>query len=238
LSSSEIDEVVRRVLEHLQTTGTEKEIPHSSSHSQTAEMPGHVVTTEQIAQCPVGTSIRVKANAVVTPAAIDMIRDRKMTLRRSSDEKQDPPRPRLLWMVNTVSTFDLRPLCEALRRQGVAPQTGQTTSLIEAIQMAVDHIRAGGSRAVVLTGQTAAAVCMANRADGVRALHAGNAEEVERAREEIAPNLLVLNPAGSNRTNLTRVVRCFFGSQPTEPAPQYKQVLAADGWNGKQQEKR
>ena len=233
LSSCEIDEVVRRVLEHLQTTGTEKEFPHGSSHSQTAEMPGHVVTTEQIAQCPAGTSICVQANAVVTPAAIDMLRDRKMTLRRSSGETQDPPRPRLLWMVNTVSTFDLQPLCEALRRQGVSPQTKETRSLIEAIQMAVDHIRTGGSRAVVLTGKTAAAVCMANRADGVRALHAGNVEEVERAFKEIAPNLLVLDPAGGNRTNMTHVVRCFCGAEATEPAPQYKQVLAAVGWNAK-----
>jgi len=233
LSSCEIDEVVRRVLEHLQTTGTEKEFPHGSSYNQTVEMPGHVVTTEQIAQCPVGTSIRVKANAVVTPAAIDMLRARKITWQRSTDVSQDAPRPELVKMVNTVSTFDLQPLCEALRPQGVSPQTGQTSSLIEAIQMAVDHIRAGGLRAVVLTGQTAAAVCMANRADGVRALHAGNVEEVERACKEIAPNLLVLDPAGGNRRNLTHVVRCFCGAQPTEPAPEYKQVLAADGWNGK-----
>ncbi len=233
LSSSEIDEVVRRVLEHLQTTGVEKEIPHSSSHSQTAEMPGHVVTTEQIAQCPVGTSIRVKANAVVTPAAVDMLRDRNVTLRRSSDARQDVSRPERVRMVSTVSNFDLQPLCEALRRQGVSPQTKETSSLIEAIQMAVDHIRAGGSRAVVLTGKTAAAVCMANRADGVRALHAGNVEEVERACKEIAPNLLVLDPAGGNRTNMTHVVRCFCVAEATEPAPQYKQVLAAVGWNAK-----
>ncbi len=227
LSSRQIEEVVRRVLEQMQpSTMTEEHTLNAKSNRPLAELSERVVTTEQIATIMPGTAIRVPPSAVVTPAAIDMLRDRNVTLVRSTRDGQNNAEKNQLWIVNTVSSFDASRLGKELQRQGMLLNRQTTSHLTDAVRYVVDHLSRGVGRAVLLTEHTAVASCMANRSPLVRALHAKSVEEIEQACEEMAPNLLLLNPVGREMGCLEDAITCFVNSKAMQPLLKYQTILA------------
>ncbi len=227
LSSRQIEEVVRRVLEQMQpSTMTEEHTSNAKSNRPLAELSERVVTTEQIATIMPGTAIRVPPSAVVTPAAIDMLRDRNVTLVRSTRDGQNNAEKNQLWIVNTVSSFDASRLGKELQRQGMLLNRQTTSHLTDAVRYVVDHLSRGVVRAVLLTEHTAVASCMANRSPLVRALHAKSVEEIEQACEEMAPNLLLLNPVGREMGCLEDAITCFVNSKAMQPLLKYQTILA------------
>ena len=227
LSSRQIEEVVRRVLEQMQpSTMTEEHTSNAKSNRPLAELSERVVTTEQIATIMPGTAIRVPPSAVVTPAAIDMLRDRNVTLVRSTRDGQNNAEKNQLWIVNAVSSFDASRLGKELQRQGMLLNRQTTSHLTDAVRYVVDHLSRGVGRAVLLTEHTAAACCMANRSPLVRALHAKSVEEIEQACEEMAPNLLLLNPVGREMGCLEDAITCFVNSKAMQPLLKYQTILA------------
>ncbi len=227
LSSRQIEEVVRRVLEQMQpSTMAERHTSNARSNKPFAELSERVVTTEQIAAIMPGTGIRVPSSAVVTPAAIDMLRDRNVTLVRSTGEKTNNADKNQLWIVNAVSGFDVQRLGKELQHPGMLLNVQMTSHLTDAVRMAVDQISGGIVRAVLLTEHAAAACCMANRSPLVRALHAEGVEEIEKVSKEIAPNLLVLNPVGPENTCLANAIHRFVSSKATQPLLKYQSILA------------
>jgi len=227
-SSREIEEVVRRVLEQIQTpTMDEEHLPNAKSNIPVAELSERVVTTEQITTVMPGTAIRVPPSAVVTPAAIDMLRDRNVTLVRSAGNEKNNAGNNPLRIVNAASGFDLELLGKELQRQGMSLNVQNNLHLTEAVRLAVDHISGGVDRVVLLTQNMAAATCMANRSGAVRALHARSVEEIRQACGEIAPNLLVLNPMEREMGCLAKSINTFVNSKTMHPLLKYQTILAA-----------
>jgi ribose 5-phosphate isomerase RpiB len=84
------------------------------------------------------------------------------------------------------------------------------------------HVSRDAARAVLLTGRPAAAVVLANRSTGVRAVTARDPRTLAAAAAECAANLLVVDPGVFTGGSLERAcgdfVRAALGGVPAELA--------------------
>jgi hypothetical protein len=76
------------------------------------------------------------------------------------------------------------------------------------------QIAGGGKLGTVLTRQTAAAICLANRQRGVRAIGGKGSREILENVEAVGANLLVLDPMGQSLFDLQRTLMQFVAGAP------------------------
>jgi ribose 5-phosphate isomerase RpiB len=68
-----------------------------------------------------------------------------------------------------------------------------------------DAVALGGQRGILLTAETAAGLCLANRRRGVRAALANDFATVEAALQSVATNVLVIDPVRVGNFRLQRM---------------------------------
>jgi hypothetical protein len=73
-----------------------------------------------------------------------------------------------------------------------------------------------GRRGLLLTRETAAAVCLANRRRGVRAAWAMDLPAAQRAVADVAANVLAVDPNPLSRFTLQRMAHCL-AAAPDSP---------------------
>jgi uncharacterized membrane protein len=224
LTSAEIDEVVRRVLSQFEVAaGNRTTSRQSVEQSGTREIGEHVVTTHQLGDLSAGITISVPAAAVITPAARDLLRERNVAvIRRKSKGAQ--ARGESLQLA-AAGGYDTGPLASSLKRAGIETEISSAGSLIDTLQLLAENLSLEGRQAVLLTGETAAAVCLANRSRAIRAIAATSRAEICRASGELAPNLLVLDPAGIDLARLSAAIRVFYESRNLPAAASYRSAL-------------
>ena len=147
----------------------------------------------------------LRRGAVITPAARDLLRQSGIDVSyRIGETKKTVKRVSLV--IGLVATeFDPSTLLSHLRQHGASVAQIASTGLIGVIDELTDHVARGGQQALLLTGQSLAAVCLANRVEGVRAVVARSTWDVRRAVAEVGVNFLVVDPATVTQFELQRM---------------------------------
>ena len=81
-----------------------------------------------------------------------------------------------------------------------------------------EQVVLGGSKGLLFTDKPAAAVCLANRTRGVRAVAAHGVDDVETDAASVAANLLVIRPAGRSTWEQLQMTKTFLASRAACPS--------------------
>ncbi len=171
----------------------------ASTRAPIARLECRVLSLEQLRGIdPNAEEIEVAPSCVVTPAAVDAIRDRKQRLVRRAHRMAHPCRAGAILL-----------MCE---RDAVVDLPGPTERLVASEDIAADarritaHINGGGHLAVWWTTRPFAAAERLAGQRGVRLAQLAAVDDWKRADREVQPNVLVLDRA---RWPSREVVRLF-----------------------------
>lgn len=153
--------------------------------------------------------VRVRPKAVVTPAARDLLREKKIEIEVAvPSAATDNAKTRLALGV-AETQFNPAQAVRRLTSRGVQVEQLARTGLATVASELAEHARKSGGLGLLLTEETLAAVVLANRHPGARAASAGCAESVEKAKRAIGVNLLVVNPQGKSAAELETMLDVF-----------------------------
>ena len=144
--------------------------------------------------------VAVPRGAIVTPAVRDFLREKGLSLEfvAASQIVTGGPGGVRMTLVAMGTPFDPTPLVAMLQSDGLAVNDSKSDCLIESVGELAESVRSG-ALGLLLTKHVPAALCLANRREGVRAIAGGTAEETEKATRSVGANLLVVDPAKGGR---------------------------------------
>ncbi len=215
LRAADVERIVRQVLAEL--TGAGKP---TGATAPVAELVLHrrVVSLADLEGRLQGVS-RVVAprGAVFTPAARDELKKYRVAI--ASHVAPSGAKAGGSVILATADTkFEPAPLVGALAAEGTRVERLPNVGLASVVAELAEQVAKGGNRGVLVTGRAAAAICLANRRPGVRAVQglglAGNAEAIA----SVGANLLVVDPQGRSLFELRGMVRELVRSQAPCPA--------------------
>jgi hypothetical protein len=213
----DIERVVREVLAEL------KSAPATASRepAPSAGAPKHangdlvlstrLVTMEQIDDRLGGIRrVVVAPQAVVTPAVRDALRQRNIVLSRDLPAKNTSAAVLRLVVVAARTKFDPKLLESTLQREGIEVQCHKSDCILAATDQLAAELAKGDALGLLLTPHTAAALCLANRLAGVRAVLVNNANGTEADLSAVGANLLVADPQSVSLFKLARMAGDFY----------------------------
>lgn len=236
VATSDIEAIVREVLKRLNGAapspglrphspierGIHAEVERAANRDNAAIAIGDkLITLASVAGRLAGASaVSVPRGAVITPAARDYLRENKIAIGYETASGPVSGAARLVMGV-AETAFEPAALIARLGKTGVPIEQLARVGLAGVVDELADRTRLGGERALLLTGQHEAALCLANRRGGVRAANVGCYLGVRRARRAIGVNFLVINPQGKSLHEIERAVKEFCAGEavcPTEYA--------------------
>lgn len=162
------------------------------------------------------TQVVVTGGAVLTPAARDELKKYAVSVASAVPAvAAQSQMPLCACIAQTAS--DARPL-EAVVEGEMAGLTWLRETKLPAAVDAVCGRVLDGALGVLLTGESAAALCLANRRPGVRAALGTSVAAIDAALESIAANLLVVDPAGQSAFALRQLLRAWVRGRRNVPA--------------------
>ncbi len=168
--------------------------------------------------------LMVRRGAVVTPAARDLLRERNIDLSYQTAASQAGARTRLV--VGLADTnCPTTTLFNLLTREPLAIEHVTATDLAAVLDELAGQLAKPMTLALLLTGESAAALCLANRLPGVRAATAGSIRDVVAAIAAIGINLLVLDPTGKSPFVLKQWIARFCQGGPRVCPESWRQRL-------------
>ncbi|MBX3414447.1 MAG: hypothetical protein KF708_17305 [Pirellulales bacterium] len=209
-NESEIERIVRDVLARLQGNGAaEKQAPavkaeEPNDNGERLVLHERVVSVATIVDRLTNKrAVVVPATAIVTPATRDLLWDRGISLVRQAPRK--PPAQLGLRRVVGVAETNDEPtgLLAGLKEE---VQQVSRVGLVGVVDEIVDQVARGGAIGVLFTDAADAALCLANRTSGVRAVLARSANLARQARASLAANLFVIEPKGKSLFELRQIV--------------------------------
>ncbi len=238
LDHAEIDRIVRDVLARLgaavvpaptpptNTQQNSKPTPAASNDSSPPEPPkpdpSRYVVAERVVTLATlngnlngAAVVAVRRGAVITPAVRDELKSRNIRLeyydaaRPGAASQSDLPR--LIVGVADVA-WDVSAALDAIggHVQGLATLGSlQHADLPSLVRRMSETITSRPALGLVLTARPAAAVCLANRFPGVRAIWGCNVRAVQEALPSVAPNVLAYNPNNVPAREQRMLVREF-----------------------------
>lgn len=137
--------------------------------------------------------VAIQPRTIVTPAVRDELQRRGITLEYLA--ATHPPAREALRVVtvNALRGFQAAELSGAIRAEGVPVEVLEMDCLIAATDRLAAELRGGGALGLLLTRYVPAALCLANRHAGVRAVAATDLLTMTAAVEAVGANLLVLD---------------------------------------------
>jgi len=215
-SALDIEEIVRAVLRQLQ--GERKQAGAVPALNRTLELTDKLVTLATLENRLSGIDqLALRAGAVVTPAALDELRSRGIeVVRVAAPTAAAAARPTLTIGVADVTSAacDVPALHASVVRSGCAVERIAETGLVSVTTELADHAAKGGRPVLLLTSRPAAAVCIANRHRGVRAVGGRDARGVLESIQEVAANFVAIDPAAFSAFELRRLVGEFCANWP------------------------
>ena len=226
--SAEIEQIVREVLARLDLRADQPRpsggnspagIPAATTQTAPADsltLAERVITADLLSRRLNGVrQVMLLAGAIVTPSAKDLLRERNIGWSFGlATSTTAASAGRTLFVGVADSTFCPAALVRGLAKHGVQVQQVASAGLVPVTQELSEQVALSGSLALLLTASTAAAVCVANRRRGVRAIQAGTMEQLVAGIEAIGANLLILDPAATSYFQLQRTITRF-----CDPAP-------------------
>jgi hypothetical protein len=220
----DIQEIVREVMARLEAAGVagRSTAPAACAAPQPAPAPApaapaartvpegelsvrcRVVTMAEVGDRLQGVRRLVVApGAGVTPSVREELEKRKIRL-VSAETDAKPVAQVALVAVGTP--IDPEPLAKTLQRDGASVATEKLDCVIVACDTLAGRIAAGGTLGVLLTAHTAAALCLANRKAGVRAVLGVRPDTIAADAAAVGANLLVIDPAAFGFFTLKQIV--------------------------------
>jgi len=209
--NQQVERIVREVLARL--TKSSEEGHHGTAlqmaENQTARdqlvIAEHVVTVTTLAGRTKGKRVVVvPQRAIVTPAARDLLREQGVALERQAPRGHQAQLG--LRRVIAVAETNFEPTAMLTGLRGIEFEHVARVGLVGVIDEVVDRVVRGGAIGLVYTDQADAALCLANRSSGVRAVLARSAEKVRRARVQLAANVFVVEPARKSVFELRQII--------------------------------
>jgi hypothetical protein len=153
--------------------------------------------------------VTVDPRAVVTPAVRDLLRQRNIELSRDLAEKNASAGTPRLVVVAARAKMDPKLLADALKGDGIEVQYDKTDCILAATDQLAAELAKGDTLGLLLTPHTAAALCLANRLAGVRAVLGSDSKGLETDLSAVGANLLVADPQVVGLFKLSRIAGEF-----------------------------
>ncbi len=181
----DIERVVREVLAELKRAPVPLRLVSSAGNTvgqanrQTPIASGNgelVISTRLVTMEEIGDRLGgirrvvVGPQAVVTPAVRDALRQRNIALSRALPAKNSSAAPLRLVVVAARTKLDPKLLANTLQSEGIEAQCHKTDCILAATDQLAGELAKGDALGLLLTPHTAAALCLANRLAGVRAV--------------------------------------------------------------------
>ncbi|HUS39945.1 MAG TPA: hypothetical protein VMX74_10870 [Pirellulales bacterium] len=212
-SQKEIDDIVRRVLKKL--SGPQDEPCTAAEKTSPDELVLHepVISAGLLTERLNGARrLAIAVGTVITPAAHDVLRQHEVEIRTYENSKPSNGSPVTIGIVSPqVATASLR---EMLKRAGIAVNIAETRDVYEMIETLTNEVVKQTGSGIMITDETAAALCIANRRSGVRAVQAQDVSSMRSAATAVGANVLAIDPQGMSGTSLTRLIKEFIVGGP------------------------
>ncbi len=161
--------------------------------------------------------LMVRRGAIITPAVRDLLRDKKIELitQASAENNVNAIAGKTRLLLGVANT-NYRPaeLLRVLGREPIAIEQPVATGFNEHMELLTAAVSTGDTLGMLLTEETAAALCLANRHGGVRAIAATDSRGVADGVRAIGANLLVVHPRGRTLFEMKRIVSQFCAGGP------------------------
>lgn len=216
--AANVERIVSEVLDRLQAkTPSLRELTLASRVVTLAEVKGKLEGIKQLV---------VPAKAVITPAVRDLLRQKRIDIGYALPGKA-AAKPRLSLVVGAAGTkYDAAGALRAAAREGVTIERLARTGLAQVVGELCDAASKGGKLGLVLTSETAAVVCIANRRPGVRAAAAASVAATPRVVRSVGANLLAVDPAGRTMFEMQRIISQFVAGAPYACPAEFAKELA------------
>jgi ribosomal protein L12E/L44/L45/RPP1/RPP2 len=135
----------------------------------------------------------VPLGAVVTPAVQDELQQRHIKL-VVDEPSRSASKPASAVLMVAAATYDPASLVSALEREGFAVEPRRMDCLIRATDQLAADLASCSTMGLLVTAYPSAAVCLANRHAGVRAILGLRADTVAGDAASLGANLLVVDP--------------------------------------------
>jgi ribose 5-phosphate isomerase RpiB len=112
------------------------------------------------------------------------------------------------------SRFDPEPLTRALQNEPIQVETHKNDCLIAATDQIAGEVRKPDTLGLVLTTYPAAALCLANRLQGTRAVLAADPGTVAADAASVGANVLVVDPRTAGFFQMKLILSRFCGEGP------------------------
>lgn len=213
----DIETIVREVIRRLReaqggTDNDNKTIAGTQRVATSLAVTDRVVTLATLDGKLTGIqNIVVPARAIVTPAARDELKQRKITIDRTANATHKNVAKQSLASGLTVAVA-ASGVCEVELRKLLGTSVNVVKQPagdeVASVKTLGESVVAGG-RGVLITSTPAAAVMLANRVSGVRAAYGFSFPAIRRAKDEIDANLLIIEPAGKSAAELVGMIAEF-----------------------------
>lgn len=155
-------------------------------------------------------TVVVAPRTIITPAAKDLLRERRIPVRRTTTQQAKPAVASTTLLLGVAEAkFDPALLIDYAARRGLRIDQIARTGLKTVVAELADEVAKGGRRAWLLTESTHQAVCLANRTSGVWAAPANHRGELQSAQQAIQVNFLITSPQQVNWLQLAQLAQDF-----------------------------
>ncbi|SFH85874.1 hypothetical protein [Planctomicrobium piriforme] len=173
---------------------------------------GSVVTAESLENVSAGASISVLPKAIVTPAAQDVIRGRKLTLIRQAAPAASAETKSAAAVVTTSPLLIVVKNSKAVDQLWQELAGGWKREFLgcpdDAAKLATGEIcRGGAGQVVILADQTHRAACLANRNEKVKAVAIRDAGDIRLIRKQLRANVWCLDTSARTYFELKNIFR-------------------------------
>jgi len=208
----DIDRIVREVLARLgnapgadETDVVGKDLVLSCTVVTLSALEGRLSGVQRVVVPP---------KAVVTPSVRDELYRRSVALAYEGAKSHEKASAvARLVLVTAGKRYDPAALIEGLRCEAIDVETHASNCLIESTNLLADlladRMLHSSGLGLLLTRYPAAALCLANRHSGVRAVSGTDAATIADATVSVGANLLVIDPTAIRAIPLKRIITEF-----------------------------
>jgi hypothetical protein len=211
-----VELIVQRVLEHLATPGrgAPAAVPAADAPPAPA-LQGFRISTQVVTQAVLAesvngsTTVRIGHKAIITPSALDFVRQRGIEIVREPAAVMVNTGAR--WQVIvTTSHPHIAPAVEGLQQFGIKCVSRLSGLPAEAAAQVTSAIcRGDADKVVVFTAEPELVACLVNRNERIRAAAVADAAALVRTQRELRPNVLAIDPSNRGIHELRTLLKAF-----------------------------
>ena len=226
---TEIERIVREVLAEMANVAASAaagQINKRTSAGNELVLENKVVSVAELADRLSGvTRVVVPRGAIFTPAARDELRKRNIAIASRVSPLAGSATSHTLVVGMADTSYNPASLVQMFCSDRLKIERLPSVGLINIVDELCEHVSKGGTFGLLITEQSAAAICLANRYLGVRAVLGHSVLAVRDASSSVAANFLVIDPTGKGLFEMRQMVRTLTRYKQNECPPALRQKL-------------